>query len=80
MTGPIPGDAKVRIWKLVTRPTVPIPFAQEPKGREVKVDYVFVYDNTINFEPDSSILGKRGVYWVRIEGRGFREQYLTELY
>ena len=80
MTGPIPGDAKVRIWKLVTRPTDPIPFAQEPKGREVKVDYVFVYDNTINFEPDSSILGKRGVYWVRIEGRGFREQYLTELY
>jgi hypothetical protein len=78
--GPIPSDAKVRIWKLLTRPTDPIPMATEPKGREIKVGYVFAYDNTINFEPDPSMLGKRGIYWVRIEGRGFREQYLTELY
>jgi hypothetical protein len=70
----------VRIWKLTARPTQSIPWGEEPKGREITVDYSFVYDNTINFEPDSKIHGKRGIYWVRVHGRGVREQYLTELF
>ena len=79
-TGPVPSDASVRIWKLVTRPAQPIPWAADPGGREIKVGYTFAWDNTVNFEPDDSILGRRGIYLVRIAGRGFREQFLTELY
>ena len=79
-TGNLPADTEVRIWKLTTRPTQSIPWGEEPKGREIKVDYKFVYDNTINFEPDSKIHGSRGIYWVRVHGRGVREQYLTELF
>jgi hypothetical protein len=79
-TSNLPDDTKVRIWKLTARPTQAIPWGEEPKGREIAVDYSFVYDNTINFEPDSKIRGKRGIYWVRVHGRGVREQYLTELF
>ncbi len=80
MTGALPDDTKVRIWKLLSRPEQSIPWGEEPKGREIEVGYSFVYDNTINFEPDPKILGKRGIYWVRVHGRGVREQYLTELF
>lgn len=79
-TGNLPDDTEVRIWKLTTRPTQSIPWGEEPKGREIKVDYKFVYDNTINFEPAPKILGSRGIYWVRVHGSGVREQYLTELF
>ncbi len=79
-TSSLPQDTKVQIWKLLSRPTQTIPFGEEPKGREIAVDYSFVYDNTINFEPDPKIKGKRGIYWVRIHGKGVREQYLTELF
>ncbi len=80
MTGALPEDTKVRIWKLSSRPEQSIPFGQDPKGREIEVGYSFVYDNTVNFEPDPKIKGKRGIYWVRVQGRGLREQYLTELF
>ena len=80
MTGALPEDTKVRIWKLSSRPEQSIPFGQDPKGREIEVGYRFVYDNTVNFEPDPKIKGKRGIYWVRVQGRGLREQYLTELF
>jgi hypothetical protein len=76
----IPEDTKVRIWKLASRPTQSIPWGEDPKGREISVDFSYVFDNTINFEPDAKIRGKRGIYWVRVHGRGIREQYLTELY
>ncbi|HWB06445.1 MAG TPA: hypothetical protein VG796_25700 [Verrucomicrobiales bacterium] len=76
----LPSDTKVRMWKLTARPAQPIPWGEEPKGREISVDYSFVFDNTINFEPDPKIRGKRGIYWVRVHGRGLTEQYLTELY
>ena len=80
MTGPLPDDTKVRIWKLSSRPEQSIPWGETPKGREIEVGYSFVYDNTINFEPDAKIHGKRGIYWVRVQGRAIREQYLTELF
>lgn len=80
MTGPLPAETKVRIWKLNSRPGQSIPWGEEPKGREIDVGYSFVYDNTINFEPDSKIHGKRGIYWVRVHGGSVREQYLTELF
>ncbi len=80
MTGPLPAETKVRIWKLSSRPELSIPWGEEPKGREIEVGYSFVYDNTINFEPDPKIHGKRGIYWVRVHGRSVREQYLTELF
>lgn len=80
MPAALPPDAKVRIWKLSSRPVQSIPWGEEPKGREIPVEFSFVYDNTINFEPDASIRGRRGIYWVRVHGRGLREQYLTELF
>jgi hypothetical protein len=80
MPAALPADTKVRLWKLAARPQQSIPWGEEPKGREIPVGFTHVFENTVNFEPDPSILGRRGIYWVRIHGRGVREQYLTELF
>ena len=80
MPSSLPPDTKVRIWKLTARPQQSIPWGEEPKGREISVGFTNVFENTVNFEPDQSILGRRGIYWVRVHGRGVREQYLTELF
>lgn len=77
-TGALPPDTEVKMWKLPSRPEQMIAFTAEPPGREIAVDYKFVYDNTINWEPATK--GKRGVYWVRIHGRQVREQYVVELF
>lgn len=79
-TSHLPDDTKVRIWRLSARPKESITWGSEPKGREISVGFSFVFDNAVNFEPDASIRGRRGVYLVRVSGSGFREQYLTELY
>ena len=80
MPASLPADTKVRIWILSARPQQSIPWGEDPKGREIPVEFTHVYDNTVNFEPDPSILGRRGIYWVCVHGRGVREQYLTELF
>lgn len=77
-TGPLPAETTVKMWKLTARPAQMIPFTEEPKGREISIDYTHVYDNTINWEPNTK--GKRGIYWVRLHGRQLREQYVVELF
>jgi len=77
-TGALPPDTEVKMWKLTRRPEQMLAFTAKPAGREIDVDYKFVYDNTINWEPVTK--GKRGIYWVRIHGRQVREQYLVELF
>jgi hypothetical protein len=77
-TGPLPADTTVKMWKLTARPEQHIPRGTIPKGREITIGYTHVYDNTINWEPETK--GKRGIYWVRIDGRSFHEQYVVELF
>ena len=80
MPTPLPQDTKVRIWKLAEAPKVRIPWEEEPRGREISVRFTHVFANAVNFEPDSSILGRRGIFWIRIQGSDLREQYVTELF
>ena len=77
-TAGLPPDTTVKMWKLLSRPEQIIPRGEVPKGREIAVEYSFVYDNTINWEPATK--GKRGIYWVRLDGRSFHEQYVVELF
>jgi len=76
--GALPADTTVKMWKLTARPERLIPRSETPKGREIPIGYTHVYDNTINWEPETK--GKRGIYWVRIDGRSFHEQYVVELF
>jgi hypothetical protein len=78
--GTLPPETKVRMWKLLTRPVQSIPWGEDPKGKEVAVGYTHQYDNTLNFEPDPKFLGRRGIFWVRVQGRGVREQYCVEMF
>jgi SLA1 homology domain 1, SHD1 len=78
--GSLPAETKVRMWKLHGRPQQSIPWGEEPKGKEIEIGYTHQYDNTINFEPDPKYLGRRGVFWVRVQGRGLREQYVVEMF
>ena len=77
-TGNLPSETTVKMWKLTKRPKQMLAWTEEPKGREIKIDYTNVFDNTINWEPDTK--GKRGIYWVRIHGKQVREQYVVELF
>jgi hypothetical protein len=77
-TGSLPSETTVKMWKLTARPAHMLAWTEEPKGREIAIDYTHVYDNTINWEPATK--GKRGIYWVRIHGKQVREQYVVELF
>ncbi len=76
----LPPETKVRMWKMLTRPVQSIPWGEDPKGKEVEIGYTHQYDNTINFELDPKFLGRRGIFWVRVQGRGLREQYCVEMF
>lgn len=78
--GSLPPETKVRMWKLLTRPAQSIPWGEDPKGKEIEIGYTHQYDNTLNFEPDPKFLGRRGIFWVRVQGRGLREQYCVEMF
>lgn len=67
---------KVEMFKLPKRPDK-TPTGDEP-GRRIKVEYVSLGRNAINFEPEQPV--KRGIYWIRISGGGVSESYLVELY
>jgi hypothetical protein len=69
----------VELFKLPNRPERAYGRSSKIPGKQLPTEYVSVYDNAINFEPDSSTLGN-GVYWVRIHGGGISEGYVVELY
>jgi hypothetical protein len=73
-------DLTVEVHKLSRRPEKLLSWSDELPGRALPVPYVSTYMNAINFEPDSNPVTDRGIYYVRIEGGGVREQYLVELY
>jgi hypothetical protein len=79
-SAPAADELEVKVYKMSRRPDKTIPWGDEPDGREMDVEYVATYINAINFEPDTDPITGRGVYYVRIEGGGVREQYLVELY
>lgn len=69
----------IEVYKLKRRPVKSISWNDEIEGREIGVQFVSSYGNTINFEP-AKLLDSRGVYLVRVVGGGVKEQYVTELY
>ncbi len=82
LTEPAPpvSELTVEVFQLGKRPTGKFGWSEAPSGRKMPVPYVYSYANTINFEPDSDTVNRRGVYLVRITGGGIREQYVTELF
>jgi hypothetical protein len=73
-----PSDLKIEIHKLSRRPDRPFNSTEEIPGREIPVNPVSCGMSAINFEPATP--AKRGIYWVRVKGRGVSEGWLVELY
>ena len=69
----------VEVFKLSSRPKRKFGRSTKIPGRKLPTEYVSVYNNAINFEPDTKTLGS-GIYWVRIFGSGVSEGYVVELY
>ena len=69
----------VEVFKLPNRPKSAYGRSSKIPGRQLPTEYVSVYNNAINFEPDSTTVGA-GIYWVRIKGGGVSEGYVVELY
>lgn len=69
---------KIEMFRLLKRPEKPFSATAEIPGRPVKINYVSLAMNGINFEPETP--AERGVYWIRVRGGGIREAYLVELY
>ena len=73
-------DLTVEVYKLSRRPEKAFSNSAEIPGKPLPVNFVFSYQNTINFEPQDDPITDRGIYWVRIKGGGVREGYVVELY
>ncbi len=78
--GSAPKDCVVQVWKLKKFQEKPPQWSDEPDGKAFDVAFKFIYSNTIVFEPDSEAITRRGTYLVRLNGSGFKEQYLVHLY
>lgn len=77
---PAKDDIEVEVYKLSSRPEKPFSSTEETPGKALPVEFVHTYQNAINFEPQPEPVTGRGIYWVRVKGRGVREGYLVELY
>lgn len=69
----------VEVFKIPNRPKSAYGRSSKIPGKKLPTEFVFSYNNAINFEPDSSTVGS-GIYWVRIKGGGVSEGYVVELY
>jgi hypothetical protein len=78
--GPAPKDCVVQVWKLKEYQKDPPLWGEEPEGKAFAVAFKYIYSNTIVFEPDREEITRRGTYLVRLQGSGFKEQYLVHLY
>ncbi|QTN30956.1 hypothetical protein HZ994_00970 [Akkermansiaceae bacterium] len=73
-------DITVEVYELRKRPEKPFSNSEEIPGKALPVEYISVYGNAINFEPQPQPITGRGIYWVRVKGGGLREGYVVELY
>ena len=78
--GSTPENCEIKVWKLKSFEEKPPNWSKDPVGKELIVDFKYVYRNTIVFEPSSDPITKKGSYLVRIKGSGLKEQYLVHLY
>ncbi len=78
--GSAPKDCDVRVWKLKVFEEKAPSWSNEPDGREFKVAFKYIYNDTIVFEPASDAITRKGTYLVRLKGGGLKEQYLVHLY
>lgn len=89
----MPAEVKVEIWKLPRSLRSAPPASQLRKGNSVPVLAVFPHESngvmptggSVVFEPDYSEMKQKdgrvvGVYWVRISWRGFKDEYVVDLY
>lgn len=77
---PNKSDLTITMHKLSSRPDKLPGWNDEPQGKEIKINYIATYQNTINFEPDGVDPNDRGIYYITIKGGGVKERYITELY
>ena len=73
-------NLKVEVYRLKKRPEKPFNSTEDIPGKALPVPYVHTYQNTINFEPTEEPVTEKGIYYVRIKGRGVKEGYVVELY
>lgn len=73
-------DIKVEVHKLSKRPDKAFSANAEIPGTALPVEFVSVYQNAINFEPQFEPITDRGTYWVRITGGSLSEGYVVEFY
>jgi hypothetical protein len=78
--GSAPKDCVIQVWKLKKFQEKPPQWSDEPDGKAFDVAFRYIYSNTIVFEPDNKPITRRGSYLVRLNGSGFKEQYLVHLY
>lgn len=75
---------EVIVRQLDEIPTKEIPWDEDVPGRPVKDAPqkmpIFTHKNRIIFEPSIDALSEPGIYWVRIQGRGFKAQYPVVLF
>ena len=70
---------EVEVYKLAERPAKPLSAKTIPNGRPLKVQFLNIFKNAINFEIDYEG-EKKGIYWVKVRGDRIRISYLVELY
>lgn len=78
--GNVPAQVDVSVWKLKKYQAKPPRWSEEPDGKKFPTNYVNTYQDTVVFEPQDDPVTRRGTYLVRLEGRGFKEQYLVHLF
>lgn len=84
---PVDDEPEVEMWKLPRSAKSTPTGAQLSKGRAVPILAVFKssFHGSIVFEPDYSKMNSKngkliGAYWVRISWKGFKTEYVVDLY
>jgi len=79
-SGSAPAKVEVLVWKLRNKVEKAPSWSTEPEGKQLPVNYINTYSDTIIFEPQSEPITRKGCYLVRINGGGLKEQYVVNLF
>lgn len=79
---------KVEMWRLSRAPRNLVSQKDLSKTRQIPIKEVFPNGRYVVFEPDYTAPAMRttdtgqpdGVYWIRVTGEGFKDEYLVEFY
>lgn len=81
-------EPKVEMWRLSRAPRNLVSQSDLSKTRQIPIKEIFPNGRYIVFEPDYEAPAMRkndagqldGVYWIRVHGDGFKDEYLVEFY